>query len=131
MMDVMWITLTRNAVLLLGLFAVFEATYLIPDSKQRLRQGVSSLFIAVICFAVMSTPFVLYTGVVFDTRTIIISITSLIFGLIPSMVVMAVATIIRLSAGGAGMIAGVLTIITSGMVGLIWRRSFDPEKTKN
>lgn len=122
MNQTLWMTLANNAVLLLGLFAVFEATYLIPEKYSKVRQGISALFIILVCVAVMSSPFVLYSGVVFDTRSIVISITSYVFGPFPAVITMAVATLLRWSLGGEGMWAGVAVILTSGMIGLFWRR---------
>lgn len=122
MNQTMWMTLANNAVLLLGLFAVFEATYLIPEKYGRMRQGISALFIVLVCVAVMSSPFVLYTGVVFDTRSIVISITSYVFGLLPAIITMAAATLFRGYLGGEGLWAGIAVILTSGMIGLWWRR---------
>jgi PAS domain S-box-containing protein/diguanylate cyclase (GGDEF)-like protein len=110
---------------------VFEATYLISEQHRIFRQVVSSLFIVLVCVAIMSTPFVFDSGVVFDTRTIIISITSLVFGPIPAYVTMAVAILLRWSIGGVGLFPGVLTILSSGIIGLLWRKFFDPVNSKS
>lgn len=75
-----------------------------------------------ICIALMMAPLVLVDGVIFDVRSVLLAISGLFFGALPTTVAMAMAAAYRLSLGGAGAWGGVLVILTSGLLGLAWRR---------
>jgi PAS domain S-box-containing protein len=122
--------LFNNAALLLVLSVIFEISYLLPSKYHRLKPSINGILIAMVCAAIMSIPFKLQTGVVFDTRSILISVTALIFGAVPTVITIATATVIRLIMGGIGAIPGIAVILTSAILGLIWRRWVYPKSTK-
>jgi len=124
------LALFNNAALLLVLSVIYENAYYLPYKHRRLQPAISGILIALICSAVMSMPFTLQSGVIFDTRSIIISVTALIFGPIPTVITVAVAAIVRLSIGGIGTLPGLATIITSALIGLAWQRWFYPKSSK-
>ncbi len=70
----------------------------------------------------MLTPVRWESGIIFDTRTILLGVTGLFFGTIPTFLSMAIAGAYRLNLGGGGALMGVATIVSSGLIGLIWRR---------
>ncbi len=116
------LALLNNAALLLVLSVIFELTYLLPSRYNRFQQVFSGLMIAGICVAIMMVPFTLLPGVVFDTRSILISVTALIFGPVPTAMTAAAAVAVRFIAGGAGALPGIAVILTSALIGLAWRR---------
>lgn len=59
-------------------------------------------------------------GLVFDTRSVMLSIAGLFFGLIPTVTAIVVDVIYRYSIGGHGVWMGIATIISSGVIGIIW-----------
>ncbi len=123
-------SLFNNAALLLVLSIIYEVAYFIPSRYRRLQKVFIGLLIALVCVVVMSMPFTLQSGIVFDTRSILISVTALIFGPLPTVITVAIAAIYRLSIGGIGMLAGIAVIITSALIGLVWRRWLNPKSTK-
>ncbi len=127
--DIM-IALLNNATLLLFLSVIYEVTYIVPSRFRRIQPIFSGIFIALICSAVMRMPLTLQSGIVFDTRSILISVAALIFGAIPAFITVAVAAIVRLSMGGVGLLPGIAVIITSALIGLAWRRWLYPKSTK-
>ena len=64
----------------------------------------------------MLNPFPIAEGVVLDTRSILISLSALFFGIIPAIMVVITASILRISAGGDGALTGVLVIFSSGII---------------
>lgn len=124
------IALTNNAALLLVFSVIYQLTNFINSGHMRLKQIVNGLLIALICIAIMSMPFHLYTGVVFDTRSILISITALVFGPIPTIITMAAAIVFRILQGGSGTFPGVAVIISSAVIGSVWRLWIHPIATK-
>ena len=121
------LALLNNAALLLVLSVIFELAYLLPSRYRRFQPVYSGLMIAVICAAIMMAPFTLIPGVVFDTRSILISVTALIFGMVPTAITAAAAVTLRLIAGGAGALPGIAVILTSALTGLVWRRWVHPK----
>jgi len=73
------IALMNNAALLLVLSVIYQLTNFINKKYTRIKQIVNGLLIALVCIAIMSMPYTLYPGVVFDTRSILISVTALVF----------------------------------------------------
>lgn len=124
------IALLNNAALLLMLSVIYEATYFIPARYRKFQNIVSGILIATICIAIMSVPFTIQPGIVYDTRSILISVTGLIFGPVPTLITVAAASILRLSSGGAGALPGLMVIISSAFIGLAWRRWLLPKTRK-
>ncbi|HNX85954.1 MAG TPA: LytS/YhcK type 5TM receptor domain-containing protein [Bacteroidales bacterium] len=89
----------------------------------------AGFFLGSVGMMIMLTPWILLPGLVFDTRSILLSISGLVFGPIPTLTAMLITAIYRLFMGGPGMWMGLGVIITSGATGLLWRR-FRPEWQK-
>ena len=115
--------LVNNAALLMALGLVYDT---VTDSKKAygstFQQAVSGLIIGGIAIVLMATPVRWEPGVIFDTRTILLGLTGLFFGALPTSIAMALAAAYRFSLGGAGVVVGVATIISSGLIGLAWRQ---------
>ncbi|WP_045214571.1 PAS domain S-box protein [Desulfonatronovibrio magnus] len=86
------------------------------------RKYVTGLFLGLICIVLMITSWEFIPGLVFDTRSILIAVSGLFFGTIPTLITMAMAAGYRLSIGGPGVWMGLLVITSSGLIGLAWRR---------
>ena len=112
----------NNIAVMLVLSVIFEAAYLLPRKLLRLRSAFSGVMISAICLVVMSMPYTLEPGVIYDARSILISVTGLIFGLVPTLMTVVVAAIYRLTIGGIGTLPGLSVIISSALIGLAWRR---------
>lgn len=119
--------LFNNAALLLVLSVVYEVSYFVPSGYRRLQPVINGFLIALICTAIMSMPFTLQPSVVFDTRSILISVTALIFGPIPTIITVIAAATMRLGIGGTGTLPGIAVIISSALIGLAWRRWLYPK----
>jgi len=124
----LWMTLANNSAMLLALFVIYEFSYFISAKNKTIRQIINGILISCICIAVMSMPFELFPGIIFDTRTILISVTAMVFGLIPTAITVTVAVIFRIIGGGAGVYTGVATILSSALIGLAWRRWIYPKR---
>lgn len=112
-----------NAALLLLVVLVLDlmATPRQVESLQG-KRVLYGLLLGSICIALMMAPLVLVDGVIFDVRSVLLAISGLFFGALPTAVAMAMAAAYRLSLGGVGAWGGVLVILTSGLLGLAWRR---------
>jgi len=69
----------------------------------------------------MMTTFTLEPGVIFDARSVIISIGSLFGGWITAIITVIITSLFRLQMGGTGAWVGIGVITTSAFIGLIYR----------
>ena len=76
------------------------------------------------CVCVMLNPWVFMPGLVFDTRSILLSISGLFFGPVPSGIAALMAGAYRLFLGGPGAMAGIATIFSATFIGISWRRYY-------
>lgn len=61
-------------------------------------------------------------GVIFDTRSILISVSGLFLGYLPTVVATLMISVYRIYLGGSGAMTGVLVTVTSAAIGLLWYR---------
>lgn len=117
------IALIQNAALLLAMVAVFD----IMTTRQRLvnkpvQQALVGVVLGAFCIGVMMASFVLRPGIIFDTRSVLLCISGLFLGTIPTVVAMAMAVVFRASQGGAAALTGVSVILATGTLGIVWRK---------
>lgn len=123
MIDASYLSLIQNAALLLSLAYIFDLTLQwFPAGTTRSGQVLAGGFIAGIGMVVMLTPWVQQPGLVFDTRSILLGITGLFFGIVPTLIAVIATLMLRIAQGGVGMWMGVFVILATGAIGLAWRR---------
>lgn len=70
-------------------------------------------------------------GLVFDTRSVLLSLSGLFFGLIPTIIASVTLIIFRLFLGGPGVWMGITVIITAASIGYLWRNLRPHWRNKN
>ena len=118
-----FITLLQNAAWLLVLVVVFD----LATSRQRLagrplRQFFTGVILGGLCMALIMTSFRLESGIIFDTRSVLLSISGLFFGPLPTLVAMFITAAFRLLKGGVGAWTGISVTFATGILGIIWGR---------
>lgn len=68
----------------------------------------------------MLNPLVVAPGLIFDGRSIVISISGLFFGPLASVIAGSMALVLRINQGGTGVLVGILVIIMSASIGTIF-----------
>ncbi|MCM2289629.1 MAG: PAS domain S-box protein [Sulfuritalea sp.] len=123
MQEIALTALVFNAALLLVVVQVLDMalTERQLESLQH-RQLLTGLILGVIGIGIMMSPMMLLPGIVFDVRSVLLAISGLFFGLVPTVVAMSMTAAYRLFLGGMGAWTGVTVILASGMIGLAWRR---------
>ena len=100
----------------------FEPTKLTGKSLQGLLFGLAAVI-------GMFDPFVLSKGIIFDGRSIVISLCALFFGPLSGAIAAAMALIYRIVIGGEGVVMGTMVIVSSFLIGYIFhiRRTKNPD----
>lgn len=115
----MLLDLIRNIALLIAL-AVSLQMLTRRIERRSVYYGVSSgLLFGTACIIGMMTPLQWVPGVIYDGRSIVLALAGLFGGPLTAAVAVAVSGAYRAYLGGAGMVAGVLTIIESAVLGTI------------
>lgn len=113
--------LINNLALLLSLEIVSEVS--ITASKlKRVRPYFAGILIGLIGILIMSMPWHYSSGVIFDTRSILISVSALIYGAIPTILGSVIMAVYRILIEGTGWITGVVVIAVCSVAGLLWRK---------
>ena len=122
MKNSIFIALLQNTSILLA-FAMLYENFWIKDEKNKsiINKIIIGFVLSGIGIVIMYSTWYWVPGIVFDTRSVMISISGLFFGFIPTVILMAVTTIVRLVMGGGGQWMGIAVIISSGTIGLLWR----------
>ena len=116
------IGLVNNVALLLALGVLYDTLGPRPrGGKPTIQQALAGIILGAIGIAVMLTPWEFAPGVVFDTRSVLLSVSGLFFGTAPTLAAVLMTGAFRLYQGGVGAWAGAAVIVTSGGIGMAWR----------
>jgi PAS domain S-box-containing protein len=113
--------LLNNVTLLLALGVLYN---ILPTRQRKLSlrtELFTGLVIGAIGAAVMLTPLTFAPGLIFDTRSIVLSLSGLFFGAIPTALAVLVTAALRYFQGGIGALHGIGMIFTTAAIGLGWR----------
>lgn len=125
------ISLTNNIVLLTTI--VLTATLINFQSKRKeaLRKLILGLTIGGSAILIMLNSWSFETGLIFDSRSVLYSITTLYYGLIPALIGGLIGIVFRISIPSTSPASALLSIVIPIMIGLFWRYFFKPyEKNK-
>jgi PAS domain S-box-containing protein len=116
------LALLYNAALLLAMIVVFDiSTNRLQWGKNLLRQLLLGAVLGSLGIGLIAASFRLEAGIVFDTRSVLLSMSGLFFGAIPTLVAMVLTAAYRLAQGGAAAVAGAMVIFATGTLGIVWR----------
>jgi signal transduction histidine kinase/CheY-like chemotaxis protein len=117
------IGLIQNIAVLLAFAMVYENFWLRDDNQLNLPSKIlTGLVLGGISIVLLYTTWTMAPGLVFDTRSVMLAISGLFFGPVPTMMAIAIAGTVRFFMGGDGMWMGITVIFMSGSVGILWGR---------
>ncbi len=117
-----FLQLVFNASLLMTLALIYDLVAVRSRLRRAsLRQVPAGVVIGIVGVIVMLASWKMEPGIVFDTRSILIGVSGLYFGTIPTVVAMAITAAYRAIIGGAAVGMGIAVICTSGAIGMAWR----------
>ena len=115
-----FIGLINNTALLLALGVMYG--FLQRRAETIGLKLLSGCILGVITVGLMLNPWQLAPGVIFDTRTILLSVGGLFLGFVSMIPALIISSAYRAYVGGAGILTGILWILGSGVIGVIWAR---------
>jgi PAS domain S-box-containing protein len=127
----LYVTLLQNAAVLVALSTLYGLlARLRRDEKALGMRVLAGLLFGAVAIAGMLLPFRYQTGIIYDGRSIVLAMAGLFGGGSGSAVAILVAGVYRAFVGGAGVWAGLATIVVCPLVGLAFRRLYGnrPEK---
>ena len=121
--DSIFFGLIHNGALLIAVTIVYDYFWKRDPNLKSIKNQISvGLLVGAASFIIMRTPWVMQEGTIFDTRSVLLSVSGLFFGAIPTIVGMIITIIIRWFDGGSGVVMGITVAITSTAIGLVWRQ---------
>lgn len=109
-----------NVAILVSLSVVSALFFEALHKKRLLHVLTQGLLYGIIAIFAMMHPVRLGEGFIFDARTVVVSLCAWFFGPLAAILSTAIAVMYRWSLGGGGAITGILTLVTSAAVGLIF-----------
>jgi diguanylate cyclase (GGDEF)-like protein/PAS domain S-box-containing protein len=119
----MFIELVKGVALLLALCFLHGFNIRLWRRRPLVGQFFSGLIFGGICVVGMLTPVVLMPGVIFDARSVVLSMAGLFGGPLVACIAAAMATTGRLWLGGAGAEVGLMVIALCTVMGLLYREA--------
>ncbi len=113
--------LIYNTAMLLAFSMLYDYSWL-PKYKTKRLPGklIAGLVIGSVGIILMLTPWKQLPGLVFDTRSVLLSLSGLFFGLIPTVVAALIMGFFRFALGGQGVWMGITVILTAAATGYLW-----------
>lgn len=119
----MLVGLVQSAALLLALSLLYGFSLRLGRFRSQAAPLAAGLFFGAICIVGMLMPIEIEAGVIFDPRTVVLSMAGLFGGPVVALVAGALAGGFRLYLGGPGASVGVATIVAAVLLGLAYRHA--------
>lgn len=111
-----------NTALLLSISIVYNLFFIRINSRKKWLEVVLGIFLGGVGILLMMNTVSFSNGIIFDTRSILISVSGLFLGYLPTIIAALMISAYRIYLGGGGALTGVLVTMTSATIGLIWYR---------
>jgi len=114
--------LVYNASLLLSISLVYILFFLKYDKNSIWRKVIAGILVGFIGILLMENRIQIVEGIIFDTRSVLVSVTAMFFGFVPAFVASVIIIIWRIIMGGNGVIMGSLVTSLTFGIGLMWNK---------
>lgn len=113
--------LIENAALLISLTVIYFIFANIRRQRPMLYNTITGIWFGLVAVAGMMKPCVFEPGIFFDGRTIVMALAGLFGGPFPAAISVLISAVYRLMIGGNGVTAGIASIVTAAIIGLVFR----------
>ena len=121
MTQALFISLLQNTAILISAVLLYDYFWIKGDVTKRWYDKVlAGLSISLIGSLLMLTPWSASDGLFFDTRSILLSISGVFIGPLPTIIASLLLALYRFILGGPGVWMGVTVILTAGGLGIAW-----------
>ncbi len=132
MKDSIIIGLLQNTAILLVISVFYDYWWIRNDSPRKILGKIFTGFIiGIIGLVLMLTPWILVPGITFDIRSVVLSLSGLFFGALPTLIAMIITGLFRLLVGGSGVWMGLAVILFSGTIGILWGKIRPLQESRN
>mgnify|MGYP000897598990 FL=1 len=114
--------LINNIALLLSLSILYSLIAAKWDYSTKRHRILSGLLFGIVSIAGMMMPLTLMPGIIFDGRSIILSIAGFFGGPVTASIAAVMSAAFRIYKGGGGAIMGVSVIVSSALIGVIFQQ---------
>ncbi|HWQ97911.1 MAG TPA: HD domain-containing phosphohydrolase [Clostridia bacterium] len=126
------LNLVLNTTLLLSISIIFNQFYLRFSAQKVWSRIIGGLILGVAGIAIVTIAIRLPNSVIFDTRSILLSVSGLFYGVLPTAIAAVIIALYRVFLGGPGMFMGVAVTLSSALIGVVWRLiRKNPEKMRH
>ena len=121
MSDLIILELIQNAAILLSFSMLYDYFWFRNENPKTLLSKIwTGIVLGGIGIVLILTPWHFVSGIFFDTRSVMLSVSGLFFGPIATITAMIITGLYRIYMGGDGMLMGTAVVFTSGSIGLLW-----------
>ena len=117
-----FLALLDNAEFLLVLVVIYEIGSIFLSRYRKTKVLLQGILIGMIGIIIMSVPYEFSSGLAFDTRSILIGSTAIIFSTTTLMISTLMMFVYRIYMGGIGTIPGLLVITLTALIGFLWKK---------
>lgn len=126
------LNLMLNTTLLLSISIIFNLFYLKVHRQNIWHRILGGVILGVAGIAIVTIAIRLPTNIIFDTRSILLSVSGLFYGVVPAAIAAVIIALYRISIGGPGVYMGVAVTLSSAVIGMLWRAiRKNPEKMRH
>jgi len=123
-----YIDLTLNLSLLVALTIVSSFIEDRWPGRTQITAFLQGLLFAAVAVVGMMRPLILGEGLIFDGRSVVISLAALFYGPLAAIPATLIPMVWRINLGGSGVNMAILVILSSSITGLLFRSRMQPEK---
>jgi len=125
------LNLVLNTTLLLSICIVFNLYFQNVYAKNGLYRILGGVVLGIAGVALITVSIRLPNNVIFDTRSILLCVLGLFYGLVPTSIAAVIVALYRFNLGGPGVVMGVAVTLASAAIGILWRAiRKNPEKMR-
>ena len=117
-----FLELLDNAEFLLILVVIYEISSIFLIKFKKMNLLIKGILIGLIGIIIMTVPYEFSSGLVFDTRSILLSATAIIFSGSTLLISATMMILYRIYLGGIGAFPGVLVITSVSLIGFFWKK---------
>lgn len=121
MTQALFVSLLQNTAILISAVLLYDYFWIKGEVIKRwYDQALAGLFITLIGYLLMLTPWSAVPGLFFDTRSILLSVSGLFLGPVPTAIASVLLAAYRLALDGPGQWMGMAVILSAGGTGILW-----------